>query len=181
MKRSKANSITHTDLVEAGRKWMASRAPVVVTEVSACSEEPDVLGLGACFSVRVCGRYTPQAGSVLIECKASRADFRRDADKPFRRCPELGIGRLRYYLTPPSLIDPDELPESWGLLETQGKRIRVVRAATAFGEWNHQDEMLIAVSVFRRLEIREGEHCSIRAYVYETKNTATLTVAREDK
>ncbi|KKK54365.1 hypothetical protein LCGC14_3085490, partial [marine sediment metagenome] len=53
--------------------------------------------------------------STLIECKASRSDFLSDKKKSFRQKPDEGMGCLRYYLTPPGLVDPDELPENWGL------------------------------------------------------------------
>ncbi len=77
--------------------------------------------------------------SLLIECKASRADFLSDAVKPSRRSSKAsvsggpepsnaeppikpprkteGLGAYRFYLAPSGLLHPDELPEGWGLLE----------------------------------------------------------------
>lgn len=61
--------------------------------------------------------------SCLIECKTSRADFLADRKKRFRVDPSLGMGDWRFMLTPKGLIVPEELPEAWGLLETDGRRV----------------------------------------------------------
>jgi hypothetical protein len=163
----------HADLVDAGRKWLAARAPVVITEITSVSEEPDVLG----FGVTIPGPER-QYGVVLLECKASRADFLSDAKKIFRVYPEEGLGDYRYYLTPQGLISVDELPEGWGLLECSGKRIRVIKQGRRFEKKNDRAETNILLSVLRRVEIG-GRHTSIRVYQYETKNRATLTVNEE--
>lgn len=171
--------MTHDGLVEAGRKWLAARSPIVITEIVGTSEEPDVFGLNAevkCMRDGVCCRTY---GSTLLECKASRSDFRADAKKYFRREPWLGIGQNRYYLTPVGLIKPEELPDNWGLLETTGKRIKIIKMAKPFKEYNTKNEMHIIISTFRRLRVPDGNHCSIRAYTYETKNKATLTMNYE--
>lgn len=56
--------------------------------------------------------------SILIECKASHADFLADRKKPFRAETDnqQGMGDWRFYLCPPEIIKPEELPEGWGLL-----------------------------------------------------------------
>ena len=162
--------MTHAELVDAGRKWLAARSPIVITEITSVSEEPDVLG----FQATIKGADY-QYGTVLIECKASRSDFFSDANKIFRAYPEEGLGDYRYYLTPHGLISVDELPEGWGLLECSGKRIKVIHQGWRFPEKNSRAETNILLSVIRRVEIG-GNHTSIRVYQYETKNRATLTV-----
>jgi hypothetical protein len=171
--------MTHAELVEIGRKWLAARCPVVLTEIRAANEEPDVFGLNAYLKAVVKGqtKYVGY-GSALIECKTSRADFHADQKKPFRRYPYQGIGSFRFYLTPSCLLDVDELPLGWGLLETNGKRVRCMKWPSCI-ENNIKAEMTVIVSAFRRLNIPEGEHTSIKAYTYETKNTATITTIKE--
>lgn len=102
--------LTHEDLVEVGRRWLASKAPIVITEMSnGTTETPDVIGWIGGFS-------------TLIECKTSRSDYYADKQKPFRRNPSYGIGDYRYFLAPKGLICVEGLPSGWGLLETVGKR-----------------------------------------------------------
>jgi hypothetical protein len=88
--------MTHSELVELGMNWLRkpyanmanhghSGCGVIVSEICAATwggEQPDVLG----FS----GKKT-----ILIECKTSLADFRRDKDKPFRLMPNMGDGSQR--------------------------------------------------------------------------------------
>jgi len=51
--------------------------------------------------------------SVVVEAKATRADFLADKHKKHRLS---GMGRYRYYICPTGLIRVDELPEKWGLI-----------------------------------------------------------------
>lgn len=55
------------------------------------------------------------SGTVLVECKVSRADFLADGNKPHRQAN--GVGNWRYYMAPAGLIRMEELPENWGLVE----------------------------------------------------------------
>ncbi|WP_010323648.1 hypothetical protein [Marinobacterium stanieri] len=61
-------------------------------------------------------RWGHRGGSVLVEVKTSRSDFLADAKKPHRNGEKLGMGLYRYYLCPEGIIQPDELPDGWGLL-----------------------------------------------------------------
>ncbi len=63
--------------------------------------------------------------SVLLEIKTSRADFLADRKKVFRKSPELGMGDARLFLAPRGVIGVADLPEGWGLLVTDGKRIKI--------------------------------------------------------
>lgn len=161
--------MTHTDLIKFGRKYMASKAPVVVTELkSGAGEEPDIIAFLT--------NYKIGAGTVIIECKVTRQDFHKDKKKVYRRRPELAMGDYRYYLVPKSLITVDEVPEKWGLLEASAKgRIKILKKAERQKVCNKQSEVLLLVSLVRRLDILPGKHISLRTYVHETKNKATLT------
>lgn len=96
------------------------RCGVVLTEMHSMSHEvPDAIGWNSCRS-------------ILVECKTARADFLTDAKKLFRIHPEMGMGDYRYYMTPPGLIQLDELPRYWGLLEAREKQVRVLRGSFRF-------------------------------------------------
>lgn len=101
--------ITHKHLVDRATIWLKREVNcgVVAAEMrsATCSGEiPDVFGFRA------------NKISILIECKATRSDFLRDRQKPFRVEPALGVGLYRFYLCPIKLIAPEEIPEKWGLL-----------------------------------------------------------------
>lgn len=110
-------SLTHDDLVAAAGRWLRNTAAcsVVLEELVANTgngEKPDAIGW-----------YTGH--TLLIECKASRADFLADHKKRFRMHPERGMGMFRYFMAPAGLIKPSELPSQWGLLEVTGQRVSV--------------------------------------------------------
>lgn len=101
--------------------------------------------------------------SLLIECKASRADFLADKKKRFRIEAADGMGEWRFYMCPPGLIKPDELPFGWGLLYCHPKKVeRVHGIPTNCQLWNHRPfeqankrcELQLMYSALRRMEIR---------------------------
>ena len=86
----------------------------------------------------------------------TRGDFLADRAKRFRQQPETGVGSERYYLVPPGLIQAEELPPGWGLLEVCGREIRTtkrsaknLRSAVGF-----QHEMNLLLASLRRVEVR---------------------------
>lgn len=118
---SSADKRLHKELCNVAVKWLkraqSAGGPGCVIALSECrsgynGEVPDAIGF----------RYTghaPTDGSVLVEVKASRADFRADHKKPHRTTG--GVGSWRYYLAPQGLITLDELPLGWGLLEVNAR------------------------------------------------------------
>jgi hypothetical protein len=138
--------MTHTQLVEQAVAWLRGyRCGVILSEQACISGEmPDAIG------------WKRASHSVLVECKISRADFLADYDKPFRQKPDLGLGCERFYLTPPRLLEPKELPVGWGLLEVSKRTIQMVRRSarnlrTAAGQ---AYEMNLLLASLRRVEIR---------------------------
>jgi hypothetical protein len=138
--------MTHAQLVEKAVRWLrAYRCGVVLSEQACVSGEmPDAIG------------WKRACHSVLVECKVTRADFLADRAKPFRQKPEKGVGSERYYLTPPRLVKPEELPAGWGLLELRRGRIEMVqpsaknlRTTTGF-----RYEMNLLLASLRRVEVR---------------------------
>jgi hypothetical protein len=102
----KAKSVTHEQLVKAGKIWLLNtkRCRVVATElVTGVQEQPDIIGW-------------QNFKSFMIECKVSRSDFFADAKKS-HRLPKCGMGEMRWYLTPRGLVKPEEVPDGWGLIE----------------------------------------------------------------
>lgn len=120
--------MTHADLVSRAERWLRSkRYNVIATELRhSALETPDAIGFNS-------GWY-----STLIECKTSRSDFLADSKKVFRKNPQYGCGVLRYFMTEPGLISPDELYDKWGLLEVHGRKVVVVKDAEPFTEHIHQ-------------------------------------------
>ena len=114
---------SHQELVDRGRKWLkrkpSQQGPdcrIALSEIASghSGEIPDCIGW----------RYSGDQfdGSHLLEIKVTRADFLADRHKPHRDGTNAGIGMWRYYLCPEGLIDPQELPNKWGLIYAKGKR-----------------------------------------------------------
>ncbi|WP_339885642.1 adenylosuccinate synthase [Vreelandella maris] len=107
---------SHADLCTIAVKWLkrpnsnnGHGCHVAVSEVRSgwVGEVPDAIGF------RQSG-YAPSDGSIVVEVKVSRSDFLADKKKPHRI--EGGLGNWRYFMCPEEMIEPDELPEGWGLL-----------------------------------------------------------------
>ena len=131
--------LTHAALVKRAATWLANHGAVVVcTEVVAwqCPESPDVIGWGY------------DGISYVVEVKVSRADFLGDKAKPHRSGKVCGLGVYRYYAAPRGLIDPTELPEGWGLIETSGNGMRQRRTAFA-QECHDMREKVLLVQMLR--------------------------------
>lgn len=139
--------MTHAELVERAERWLRNtrKCPVVLTELCTSMEVPDAIGW----------KYGHH--STLVECKVSRADFLRDARKLPRSSLEYAVGAERFYMTPPGLLSPDELPEHWGLLEAEGRTVKVVRDSTRDDRRSvggMRRELGLLVSALRRIEWR---------------------------
>lgn len=166
---------THADLVGIGVAWArrtrsrgGPACDLVLYEPGAGfgQESPDVIGW------KLSG---PDGGSVVVEAKASRADFLADRKKPHREGP--GLGNWRYYLCPEGLIQPDECPAGWGLLYA-GARRRVtvmagplvenhtLRRSEALRDWRLEADMeaerRLLVAWLRRVESPESSNRLIR-------------------
>lgn len=148
-------STTHDSLIKAAKKWLRNTANcgAVVSELVANTtygEQPDAIG------------FRHGGVSIMIECKVSINDFKKDFKKPFRKDPSKGVGLYRFYMCPEGLITIDMLPERWGLLYVSNrntvKRIHGgpagnmwhVNPANCFAERNFQAEWEILYSALRR-------------------------------
>ena len=124
--------MTHAELVDRAARWLRNTVGcgvVATEEYNVGRSIPDAIGWKS-------------SCSYLVECKATRSDFFADAKKHHRRYPDWGMGEVRYYMTPPGLVSPDEVPEHWGLLEARPKQVRILRHADHFSAlkiaWNER-------------------------------------------
>jgi hypothetical protein len=139
----------HSELVKKAKQWLrgTKRCYPVFSESTSCRESPDAIGWNS-------------RGSIVVECKTSVIDFRRDRNKyvGFRnprdgyihrsgrgwntkKFQELGwervdvtrMGTRRYILCPFGLINEEDLQEyapDHGLLFSRGKQILVMVEAS---------------------------------------------------
>lgn len=124
---------THDELVQRAERWLYSSARcnfAIMEPRGHGLEIPDAIGW----------RYD---GSILVECKVTRADFRHDRKKPHREVPAIGLGKYRWFLCPRGLIKPDELPKHWGLLYCYPTMIRRIKQAEPFPQFNQHAEVQV--------------------------------------
>lgn len=120
---------------------------VAVELVTWGSENTDVWGLGN-FN-----------DSAVIEVKVSHSDFLNDKKK-FCRSEQAEklhyqAGRVRWYLCPEGVISKDELPDKWGLLYWDGKKVYPIKAPKPFDNTSAAD-MNILTSILRREGFKDG-------------------------
>lgn len=110
------SAMTHAELVQRAARWLrySVGCGVVFSEHTAGFEFPDAMGW-------------KRSWSFVVECKVSRADFFADRKKPTRAGYDVRPGASCYYMTPPQLIAPVELPDGWGLVEVADARHANVR------------------------------------------------------
>jgi len=161
--------MTHKELVKKAKKWLrAQGCGVIITEMASnAMQEPDAIGWYSTFS-------------ILIECKASRSDFLKDKNKEHSKT-KLSMGDERYYLAPKGIINPEELPEKWGLLEPYGNGIKRIRNSGWFyREKNCRGEIILLVSAIRRIKGVMPEGTSVKSYVWQTNCRATIGISNEE-
>jgi hypothetical protein len=71
-------------------------------------------------------------------------------------------GTRRWFLCPEGIIKPEELPEGWGLLYWDGKKIRHIVAPTIIYKNTSRADMIMLTSILRR----EGFKKKIYNYRY---------------
>jgi len=135
--------VTHAELCARAGVWLRARQGCQVTmiEKGTNGEVADAFGV-----------KWPDL-TYLIECKTSRADFLSDQRKAFRT-PTGGMGRYRYYMTRPGLLDPAEIPAGWGLLEVHPVQIRVQVWAVRRTEYDRGKEWRMVMKLMLDLKWR---------------------------
>lgn len=161
--------MTHEELVVQAQGWLKrQQCSVIISEMASVGEEADAIGF-------------INGISILVECKASRADFLRDKKKPFRIEPCCGMGTYRYYLAPKGMIKTSELPDRWCLLEYDGEKVRETKKHHKYSgefrfEKSESKENSLLISLIRRIGQNPIIGTSIKCYTYETKNRATCLI-----
>lgn len=109
--------------------------------------------------------------SLVVEVKVSRTDFLRDRKKVhFRPGMERFLtGNFRYYLAPEGIINYEDLPEGYGLLTWDGKKISVTHKARR-REASNSPDLAILCSILRR----EG----IQPQTFDYRNTSQMGMGR---
>lgn len=152
--------VSHDDLVKLAGRWLLNtkRCAVAITDMtSGAAETPDAIGWD--------GRL-----SILVECKASRADFLADAKKHFRRHPHNAMGWHRYFMAPDGMLAPDEIPEGWGLLGVVGSRVHVRKVSNGLPPSDRAYEINLLVSALRRMIAVPGvQGVNCRVYTIQTE------------
>lgn len=117
--------------------------------------------------------------SILLECKVSRSDFLADRKKVFRVKPELGMGCYRYYLAPPGVLAPEEIPDRWGLLVAYPARILTLKKAQWFprDKAREAEQPVLATLAMRIPYLAKGEGGVYRAKRYDASGETRYTVA----
>lgn len=134
--------MTHKESVRRISNWLRNSKghSVVMAELVASVEEhPDVIGWKYGYS-------------TLIECKVSRSDFFADKEKTFRQCEERGMGNVRYFAAPHGVLQPQDIPDGWGLLEIRDHQVRELKQPEPKTA-NKTNEVIMLTSAIRRLEI----------------------------
>lgn len=118
----------------------------IVLSEQGCSsgEMPDAIG------------WKGKNHSIVVECKISRADFLADSAKPWRKNSEIALGCERYFAAPKGMLKSEEMPEGWGLLETDGRELKVVKKSKRKLRQPEglMNEMNLLLASLRRVEVR---------------------------
>ena len=140
----------HKTLVQRATNWLINthHCRVVATEFRAGDrlEIPDVIG------------WTYRGRSILVECKASMSDLRRDHTKEARTSTgedAFGVGEYRYYFIPQALRDQlksDDIAQTWGLAIVSEHRVSITKQAPRLelGSENLRREKVMLVSMAAR-------------------------------
>lgn len=158
--------ITHSELIERGVKWLRNtKGYVTVVSEAACMaifERPDAIA------------FAPCKHSTLLEAKASRSDFFADRKKTHRT--KYGMGNMRYYITPARMVNPEELPEGWGLLWVYPTITRMVKKPE-FRESIHiyRNESIYMAALLSRVHyaVAGGIDAVMRTYTDQLKHAET--------
>ena len=133
---------THNDLILLGFRHLNRDSFLIGSEFGTKTERPDIFA------------YSRKRKTTVVEVKISRADFQADLRKPHRHQPG-GLGNFRFYLAPFGLLDPDELPDGWGLMAVKRGRVYRIKESKEF-ESNTGDEMWLIAKMLMMSNPSEG-------------------------
>ena len=182
---------THSELCDLAVRWLkrANSAGghgchVAVSEIASgwSGEIPDAIG----FRVGA-----PDSGSVVVEVKVSRQDFKADMQKPHRNGAVVGLGNWRYYMCPEGIIKKSDLPPKYGLLYVNS-RGHIKPVLSPFQQTNyfervehlnafkmdsdHEREIFILTRLFSRV----GDEEKLNKDLKEARNRASYFAGKYD-
>lgn len=138
--------MTHSELCKLAVVWLkrpysrgghGCKVAIDECQTGWSGEIPDAIGY--------CSTGQPlRDGTVLVECKVSRADFLSDKAKPHRQAG--GVGNWRYYMAPEGIISTEDLPARWGLVEVNARgHLKVRRGVYVDSNYVLQGERLVSM------------------------------------
>jgi hypothetical protein len=153
-------SMTHADLCDRAVRWLygSRRCNVAFAGIASTREIPDAIGWSTC---------RPWCGSIVIECKMSMDDFRRDKNKKH----ETRMGNRRYFMCPLNVIGRTAVERDFpdhGLLYVWRERVYVEREATEREDANLAAEnrlLQFAIVHIKGNLLREGREVDLNALV----------------
>jgi hypothetical protein len=160
--------LTHSELIERLQRRVLSHEgqghrAFLLTEVGLGSRRADAISIGLWAS----------RGQLLegFEAKSTRGDWLREYEDHQKAEPLMAIVDRYWLVTNPDVLQPGELPESWGLLISngRGRNLKVAKPAPKLRESGDSVGREVLVSLLRRLRaLGEDE----RAEVYEQAREA---------
>lgn len=183
--------MTHDDLSALACRWLkrahSANGPgckIALTEVGGLwgGERADAWGY----------RWGFDGGSVLVEVKVSRSDFLADAKKPHRNGEKIGMGLYRYYLCPEGIIQPEELPEGWGLLWVNKRgHIKAIAGHVQFlkswkerdrvAEWQNEHNRQLELDILAHTLSRVGDPQVLNERLRELQNRLNRSLRENER
>lgn len=158
--------MTHKELIKESVCWLKRKQHyIIITEmVSGAGEQADAIGWKG-------------TGSTLIECKASKTDYKADNKKSYRHFGEdNGMGNYRYYFIPKGLNI--SLDSKWGVIEFDGRVCRVIKKAE-YCKADLDRERQLLLSAIRRIGENSPSGISVKCYAYQTKCNAEIHIEED--
>jgi hypothetical protein len=95
---------------------------------------------------------------TAYEVKVSRSDFQREIRDPRKRRAALRVSNQFYFITPPGLVRPEEVPLECGLLEIgeEGKLPLIERVAAPFRDGQPASWHFFAAFARRIVKLQEN-------------------------
>lgn len=144
---------THDALIKKAKWWLLQRRGCVV----ATTERGGAgwyFGINQGIEIADAIGWLPNHWSVLIECKTSKSDFIKDKEKTHRKRGQTSLGQERWYLAPAGIINKDDVPPTWGLLEIKGSRVYQTKKPKVSKELNIRSWLLESRIIFTELAYR---------------------------
>lgn len=123
----------------------------------------------------------PSRGLYLtgVEIKVSRGDWLRELKKPEKSVSIQAYCRHWYIATPPGIVEPGTLPETWGLIETTEGRTRIVTPAPKLDP--KPVDMLFVCSILRAISEQTVPSSEVEQRIRERVETEKLHQAQRQQ